>query len=93
MLADSFIILSGIPSGPVSFLGFRRLISIFSSSFLPSGKLYFLGLKYFYSNLINTWISFIIAKYRMKQSNVICLILELLNACGDCFQVILTIFI
>ena len=32
--ADSFIILSGIPSGPVAFLGLRRLISIYISSFL-----------------------------------------------------------
>ena len=32
--AGSFILLSGIPSGPVAFLGFRRLISIFISSFL-----------------------------------------------------------
>ena len=45
--ADSFIILSGIPSGPVAFLGFRRLISIFISSFFASGKLYILGLEHF----------------------------------------------
>ena len=43
---DNFIILSGIPSGPVAFLGFRRLISIFISSFFASGKLYILGLEH-----------------------------------------------
>ena len=32
--AGSFIIFSGIPSGPVAFLGFRHLINIFISSFL-----------------------------------------------------------
>ena len=46
-LADSSIVLSGIPSGPVAFLGFRRLISIFISSFFASGKLYILGLEHF----------------------------------------------
>ena len=46
--ADSFIILSGIPSGPVAFFGFRRLISIFISSSFASGKLYILGLELFF---------------------------------------------
>ena len=44
--ADSFKILSGITSGPVAFLGFRRLISIFISSRFASGKLYVLGLEH-----------------------------------------------
>ena len=44
--ADSFIILSSIPSGHAAFLGFRRLISIFISSFFASGKLYILGLEH-----------------------------------------------
>ena len=45
---DSFITLSGIPYGPVVFLGFRCLISIFISSFFASGKPYFLGLEHFF---------------------------------------------
>ena len=53
-LAEALIILSGIPSGPVAFLGFTCFISIFIYSFfLASGKLYFLGLEHFFSNLIN----------------------------------------
>ena len=46
--ADSFIILNGIQSGPIAFLGFRRLISIFISPFLASRKLYILGLEHFF---------------------------------------------
>ena len=52
--AEGFIILSGISSGPVAFLGFTHLISILIHSFLASGKLYFLGLGHFFSNPINT---------------------------------------
>ena len=57
---DSFIILSGIPSGPVIFLVSRRLIGIFISSCFASGKLYFLGLEIFFPNLINTCMVFTI---------------------------------
>ena len=44
--ADSFKILSGIPSGPVGYWELRRLISIFISSFFASGRLYILGLEH-----------------------------------------------
>ena len=38
--ADNFLILSDIPTVPVAFFGFRRLITIFISSFFSSKKLY-----------------------------------------------------
>ena len=75
--AESFIILSGIPSGPVTFLGFKRMISIFIFSFFASGKLYILGLEFF-SNLINTWMVLIIANYSINRIDVICLILRIM---------------
>ena len=75
--ADSFVILSGIPSGAIAFLGSRHLISIFISSFFASGKLYILGLEHFLSNLINTWMLFIIANYSINVSDMICLILRI----------------
>ena len=92
---DSFIILSGIPSGPVALLGFRPLISIFISSFFASGKLYILELEHFFSNLINTWMVFIIVNYSINRSDVICLsfALGLPNASGGCPQLVSTIFI
>ena len=46
--AESFIVLSGIPSGLIAFLGFRRWIRIFISSFFALGKLYFLGLAHIF---------------------------------------------
>ena len=76
--ADSFIILSGIPSGPVAFLGFRRLISIFISSFFASGKLYE---HFFLIWLILGWCLWFAWP------------LGLPNACGGCPQVVSTIFI
>ena len=69
--ADSFIILTGIPSGLVAFLGFRCLISIFISSFFASGKLYILRIRAFFSNLVNTWMVFIIVNYCINRSDVI----------------------
>ena len=73
--ADSFIILTGIPSGLVAFLGFRCLISIFISSFFASGKLY--RIRAFFSNLVNTWMVFIIVNYCINRSDVICPILRI----------------
>ena len=43
--ADSFIILCGIPSGHVAFLGFRRLINIIISSYFCFSKTIYLGIR------------------------------------------------
>ena len=75
--ADNFIILGGILSGPVAFLGCRYLSSTFISSSFASGKLYILGLEHVFSNLINIWMVFIIANYSINQGNAICLILKI----------------
>ena len=76
---DSFIILTGIPSGPVAFLGFRCLISIFISSFLLQENYIYLRIRAFFSNLINTWIVFIIVNYCINRSDFIAWSLGLPN--------------
>ena len=71
-LAGNFIILRGFPSAPVVFLGFRCLVSISISSFFCFRKTIFLGIRGFFSNLINTWMVFIIANHSINRSDVIC---------------------